>query len=211
MITAIAFDYGGVISLPMRQEDMEDLAALAGIDAALMERIYWDNRPSYDQGLVDGEEYFRNGLAAVGVFLDDALIGALVDRDVESWSRVNPGTEQLLGDLKAAGMKIGVLSNMVRGFLDRKKNALPVFSIPDAVIFSCEVGAVKPEERIYRMLLEQLGCRAEELVFFDDVELNVEAARALGIEGLVWKDVNHAREELKSLGIQIGRRREAPY
>jgi putative hydrolase of the HAD superfamily len=202
LIQAVAFDYGGVISLPQEEKDMEGLAALAGIDAALMRRIYWDNRPIYDQGLVNGEEYFKNILADVGVFPDPELIRSLVDKDVQSWSRINPVTEKLMEELKAGGLKIGILSNMVKDFLDRNRNTLPVFTIPDTMVFSCDVDAVKPEERIYRILLDRLGCPAEELVFFDDLELNVSAARKLGIEGIVWKGADHAREQLQSLGFK---------
>jgi putative hydrolase of the HAD superfamily len=202
LIQAAAFDYGGVISLPQDEKDMEDLAALAGIDTSLMRRIYWDNRPIYDQGLVNGEEYFKNILADVGVFPDPELLNSLVDRDVQSWSRINPATEKLMEELKAGGLKIGILSNMVKDFLDKNRNALPVFSIPDTLIFSCDVDAVKPEERIYRILLDRLGCKAEELVFFDDLEPNVSAARKLGIEGIIWQGVDHAREQLRSLGFK---------
>jgi putative hydrolase of the HAD superfamily len=202
LIQAVAFDYGGVISLPQEEKDMEDLAALAGIEPALMRRIYWDNRPIYDQGLVSGEAYFKNILADVGVFPDSELIKSLVDRDVQGWSRINPATEKLMEELKAGGLKIGILSNMVKDFLDRNRNALHAFSIPHTLIFSCDVDAVKPEERIYRILLDRLGCKAEELVFFDDLEINVSAARKLGIEGIVWKDPDHAREQLCVLGFK---------
>jgi putative hydrolase of the HAD superfamily len=200
VIKAVAFDYGGVISLPMEEKDMEELASLAGINTALMSRIYWDNRPIYDQGLVSAEEYFRNILADVGIFPDLQLIGMLIDRDVESWSRINPAVETLMRDLKTAGFKIGILSNMVKVFLDRNKKTLPVFGIPDVMIFSCEVDAVKPEEKIYRMLLDQLECQAQELVFFDDTEINVKAACRLGIDALIWEGADIARERLNIPG-----------
>jgi putative hydrolase of the HAD superfamily len=198
-IKAAAFDYGGVISYYQDKDAMKDLADLAGIDAALMGRIYWDNRPIYDQGLVTGADYFKNILADVGVFADPELIEKLITRDLASWSAVNPETEKLMNDVKKAGLKTAVLSNMVRDFADRVKETLPVFGIPDVIVFSCDVDAVKPEEKIYRILLEHLGCGAEELVFFDDVEANVEGARKLGITALPWKGPDEARKELAVL------------
>jgi putative hydrolase of the HAD superfamily len=148
---------------------------------------------------VDGAGYFKTILATVGVFADPALIEKLIDRDLASWSAVNPETEKLIGDLKQAGLKTAVLSNMVRDFADRVKGTLPVFGIPDVIVFSCDVDAVKPEEKIYRILLSRLGCGAEELVFFDDVEANVEGARKLGITALSWKGPEEARKELAVL------------
>jgi putative hydrolase of the HAD superfamily len=197
LIQAVAFDYGGVISLPQEEKDMERLAVLSGIEPALMRRVYWDKRSLYDQGLVTGEEFFTNILAGTGVSPDPELLKSLIDWDVQSWSRINPATEKLMEDIKAGGLKIGILSNMVREFLDRNRNILSFFKIPDVMIFSCDVDAVKPEERIYRMLLDGLGCKAEELVFFDDLEPNVSAAQKLGIDGIVWKGPDHAREQLR--------------
>jgi putative hydrolase of the HAD superfamily len=203
LVKAVAFDYGGVISLPMEESDMEDLAALAGVSASLMRRIYWDNRAICDQGLVGASEYFKNILADVGIFPDPRTIGLLVDRDVESWSRINPAAEKLMGDLKKAGFKTGILSNMIKAFLDKNRETMPVFKIPEAMIFSCDVDAVKPEEKIYRILLDRLGCEAGELVFFDDMEINVQAARKLGIEALVWENADMAGEQLKTLGVNL--------
>jgi epoxide hydrolase-like predicted phosphatase len=201
LIKAVAFDYGGVISLSQDEKAMKDMADLAGIDTALMRRIYWDNRSIYDQGLVNGTEYFKNILADVGVFADPALLGQLLTRDLASWSAVNPATEKLMRDLKAAGFKIAVLSNMVQDFLDRVKATLPVLNIPDVGVYSCTVDTVKPEEKIYRILLSELGCAAEEVVFFDDMVVNVEAASRLGIQAFYWKDPESARKELEILGI----------
>jgi epoxide hydrolase-like predicted phosphatase len=201
LIKAVAFDYGGVISLSQDENAMKDMADLAGIDAVLMRRIYWDNRAIYDQGLVNGAEYFKNILADVGVFADPGLTEKLVTRDLASWSVINPKTEKLIRDLKAAGFKIAILSNMVQEFVDRVKETLPVLSIPDVGIYSCNVDAIKPEEKIYRILLSELGCSAEEVVFFDDMAVNVEAASKLGIQAFYWKDPESARKELEILGI----------
>ena len=196
---AIAFDYGGVISLYQEREAMMDMANIAGIDPSLMERLYWDNRPILDQGLVDGIEFYKNILADVGVFADNDALEKMVSRDLESWSRINVKTEELIRDLKNSGLKTAVLSNISKDFLTRIKGTLPVFDLFDAAVFSCNVDAVKPEEKIYRILLAQLGCKADELVFFDDVEVNVKAALNLGIQASLWKGPEAARKELEML------------
>jgi putative hydrolase of the HAD superfamily len=198
-IKAVAFDYGGVISLPQDENTMRDLASLAGIDADLMRRIYWDNRQIYDRGLVSGGEYFKNILADVGIFPDNTVIEEMIQRDVQSWSRINAGTERLMNDIKKAGLKVGILSNMVQPFLDTVREALPVFLISDGSVYSCEVDTVKPERKIYELLLSVLDCEAGELVFFDDTEINVSAAEKLGIHAFLWQDAAAARRELELL------------
>jgi putative hydrolase of the HAD superfamily len=175
------------------------LASLAGIDPGLMKRIYWDNRQIYDRGLVSGAEYFKNILADSGIFPDDQAIETMIARDVESWSRINAETERLMRDIKEAGLKVGILSNMVRPFLDTVRKNNPVFSIPDVEVYSCEVDTVKPEKKIYELLLSALGTKADELVFFDDTRINVDAAEKLNIHAFLWQDAAAARRELELL------------
>ena len=80
-ITAAAFDYGGVISLYQDKEAMKDMADIVGIDPFLFERIYWENRPILDQGLVEGIEFFKNILANVGVFADPDSLEKILCRE----------------------------------------------------------------------------------------------------------------------------------
>jgi putative hydrolase of the HAD superfamily len=178
---------------------MRDLASIVGIDTVLMRRLYWDNRPIYDRGLVSGSEYFRNILADVGIFPDSAAIEEMIRRDVQSWSRINAGTEQLMNDVKTAGLKVGILSNMVQPFLDMVRETAPVFRIPDGSVYSCEVDTVKPERKIYELLLAVLDCKAGELIFFDDTAINISAAVKLGIHAFLWQDAEAARRELEIL------------
>jgi len=199
-IKAVAFDYGGVISFFQDKEDLQGMADLAGIDVSLMKQIYWDNRPVYDKGLVDGKDYFRNILAGVGVIAGPELLEKLCEKDIESWSHINPKTEQLMKELKESGFTVAVLSNIGQDLLDRVKDTLPVFTLPDVAVYSCEVNTVKPEEKMYRLLVSRLDCKAEELVFFDDKEANVEAACTLGIQALLWKGPEDARKNLEALG-----------
>jgi putative hydrolase of the HAD superfamily len=199
-IKAAAFDYGGVISFFQDGEAITDMANLAGIDATLMSRIYWENRHLYDKGLMGGKEYFKNILAGVGVFADTELQEKLLVRDNESWSHVNPKTEQLMKDLKASDYKVAVISNIGKEILDQLQKTLPVFNVPDEAIYSCDVNMVKPEEKIFSLLLSRLDCNAEEVVFFDDREVNVSAALALGIQAFLWNGPEAARKNMEVLG-----------
>ena len=198
-IKAVVFDYGGVIAFFQDDKSMEEMAELAGIDPVLMKRIYWESRSSYDKGLVNGCEFFKNILSGIGIFPDSDLLELLVSCDVKSWSHVNPKSEALILELKNSGIKLGVLSNIIQEFLDKVKETLPVFKLFDTLVFSCEVKSIKPEEEIYRILLSKLNCKAEEVVFFDDLEANVNAAKDLGIQAFLWKDTEDARKKMEDL------------
>ena len=84
-------------------------------------------------------------------------------------------TERLVGDLKAAGYRLYVLSNMSREFIDFLRR-FPVYGLFDGEVVSCEEHTVKPEPRIYEILLERYGLTPSETLFIDDREMNIEAA-----------------------------------
>jgi HAD superfamily hydrolase (TIGR01549 family) len=96
--------------------------------------------------------------------------------------------------------KVGLLSNAFPEARVGLGQRFPRFyEMFDVSIFSAEVGMVKPDPRIYRMVLEQLGVRAEEAVFVDDFIENVEGARAVGMQVVHFKNSFQAREALKVL------------
>jgi putative hydrolase of the HAD superfamily len=103
--------------------------------------------------------------------------------------------------IKAGGTKLGILSNMPKDFLAMARQAIPVFSLPDVGIFSCETGSIKPEIPIYRTLIRAFGCEPEEIIFFDDIRENVDAARSLGINAFVWQDPRTAGEILNRYAV----------
>ncbi len=96
-----------------------------------------------------------------------------------------PATERLIGELKQAGYGLYVLSNMSREFIDFLRR-IPVYAHFDGEVVSCEERVVKPERRIYEILLDRYGLAPEATLFIDDRRANVEAAAELGIGGFVF-------------------------
>ena len=64
---------------------------------------------------------------------------------------------------------------------------------------SAVVGLAKPDERIYRHALENLGIRAEEAIFIDDMPANIEAAQALGMHGFIFQEAEQAIANIRKL------------
>jgi putative hydrolase of the HAD superfamily len=203
-IRGVAFDYGKVICFPQPESVMDELAALAGLERKILEPLVWSRRGEYDRGLFNGPDYYRALLGTQGVHVDDGVLERMAAVDLQSWTGINPGTVALMEDIKKAGLKLGILSNMPRDFLDFARKTLPVFKLPDVGIFSCELGSIKPEDAIYHALLDAFGCHPQELVFFDDMPENVEGASFLGINAFVWRGPDTARKNLEQLGLCIG-------
>ncbi|MDR2899981.1 MAG: HAD family phosphatase [Treponema sp.] len=202
-IKGVVFDYGRVISCDPPKDTMAKMAAIAGISAETLESLVWTNRAEFDRGTIRGMEYYRNLLASAEVELDDASLQKMLEIDLESWTTVNPGTVKLMEDLKAAGIKVAVLSNMPHDFLDTKADKLDVFNLPEVLVFSCHTGWIKPEKEIYNIVIEQCSLKAEELVFFDDIQKNIDGALAAGIHGFLWTNVEQGRRDLANLGLLL--------
>ena len=71
----------------------------------------------------------------------------------------------------------------------------------EGIVISGEVGAAKPDERIFQVLIERHGIEPAETVFVDDTAANVEAAEALGFIGLRFHDPDRLRTDLVRLGV----------
>jgi putative hydrolase of the HAD superfamily len=69
----------------------------------------------------------------------------------------------------------------------------------DELIISAEVGIAKPDPRIYHLALERLGVAAGEAVFVDDFLENIDAAQALGLHTVHFRNPDQARTELDHL------------
>jgi putative hydrolase of the HAD superfamily len=76
----------------------------------------------------------------------------------------------------------------------------------DVIVYSHEVGMKKPDSRIYQLLCERLGVETWEVVFLDDVPQAIEAARQVGIHGIVFKNTAQAIADIEAcIGSQEGK------
>lgn len=94
--------------------------------------------------------------------------------------RPAPGAEALLRDLKARGLRVGVLSNTLPSLRESLAHH-GLASHVDAFFASCALGVAKPDPRAFLLALEGLELAPEETLYLDDDPENVEAARRLGL------------------------------
>lgn len=97
-----------------------------------------------------------------------------------------PYTERLVRLLKRNGLKLYFLSNYSQYLHEKTRDQMGFLKEFDGGIFSYEVLCIKPDETIYRMLLDRYGIDPSKAVFFDDRPDNVETAVRLGIKGVVF-------------------------
>lgn len=88
-------------------------------------------------------------------------------------------TLMMLDKLKAQGFKLAVCSNLATPYGKVAATLLPVF---DAYAWSYEVGAIKPDPKIYQHIVDQLACQAEDVLFIGDTPLaDVQGPTAFGM------------------------------
>lgn len=89
-------------------------------------------------------------------------------------------TAELIAELKAAGYRLFVLSNMSKEYIEFLRK-MDVFKYFEGEIISCETALIKPEKEIYSLLLERYNLEPEQTMFIDDRKENTDAAAELGI------------------------------
>lgn len=99
-------------------------------------------------------------------------------------------------ELKKQGYKIYLLSNIGVESYNYLKGKYDFFDVADGMILSYQVHMIKPDKRIYALLVEKYHLKGEECIFFDDRIQNIESAKAVGIHGIVFTNVAQAKREV---------------
>ena len=131
----------------------------------------------YDMGVLSFDQVAEELAAYRGV--EPKFAREMINIAIGKQETIRP-TEKLIDELKAAGYKLYVLSNMSREFIDFLRTK-EVYSYFDGDVVSCEVGVVKPMPQIYDILLDRFALVPSQTLFIDDRKENVEAAEAKGI------------------------------
>jgi putative hydrolase of the HAD superfamily len=166
--------------------------------AAQVFQGYGGDWADYDRGTVAVPELVARIAARTG--LTPAEVQAVVE-GVPAELQPLPDSVALIERLRAAGHRLHYLSNMpapCADVLERREAAL--FAHFDGGVFSSRVQRVKPEPAIYALAAGRFGAAPEELVFLDDHEPNVAAARAAGWQGVHFRDAAQAEAALRAGG-----------
>jgi putative hydrolase of the HAD superfamily len=179
-LRAVIFDYGNVISRPPTEEQISGAASLCGITVDQFLEAFWRKRREYDRG-IDAREYWKDFAAHVGRNFDDGLIDEMIRREIDFWTVFDIRVLNWTEDLRRAGFKTSILSNLPRTLGERLRAEKGFLDHFDQVTFSYELGVIKPEAEIYHYAIRGLGVEPAEALFLDDRAENVEGGRAAGI------------------------------
>ena len=105
---------------------------------------------------------------------------------------------ELLRDLRGRSLRMALLTNNVREWEPLWRSMVPIDELFEVVVDSAFVGCRKPEPRIYEIVLERLGVDAGGCLFIDDVEVNCDTARELGMTAVHFRDNEQAMAEIRA-------------
>jgi len=123
----------------------------------------------------------------------------------EVWNRAldpNPIHSDSFFEQLSRNYRLALLSNTDPIHMSNEEARFSFFRFFPIRIYSYRVGASKPNPLIYREALKACKVRAEEAVYVDDVAAYADAARRLGMTGIVFQSPEQLRSDLRSFGIQ---------
>ena len=201
---AVISDFGGVLTTPL----IESFAAYQrrsgitpeALGQAMVNITEADGRHPLHQlelGRVTEHDFLRRLERELG---GDVTLHEFRETYFEA---LNPNEEMiaLMRDLRRRGLRTALLTNNVREWEPHWRPLLPdIDEIFEIVVDSAFVAMRKPDPEIYELTIERLGdgLRADECVFIDDVEVNCDAARGLGMRAVQFHDTRQATAELEA-------------
>lgn len=191
------FDFGGVMMEFDREGMVQNCADILKIPADRLNSDIKKHIHAIGTGSIDMGLFWSQVTADAKVTLPtDWKESFLVCTN--KWTRVRKPMYALVDELRAAGYRVALLSDVDRWQAEafRRSGLYDPFS---PVLLSCEMGTHKPNREAYEILLHELGVSADRCIFIDDREENVAAACALGIHGILYTSVLDVRKALASL------------
>lgn len=195
MQRAILVDFGGVL---VRTEDPTPRAALArelGMSVDDLEALIFASELSLraQRGEIPEPAFWQAVGERLGIREAEAI--QRLRQRFFAGDRLN---EPLIAALRRwkGRVALGLISNAWSG-LREVLQRLGLLEIFDAVVISAEVGRMKPDPEIFRLALGRLGVAPEAAAFVDDLPENVQAARALGLYGIHFREPAEALERLR--------------
>lgn len=200
-LKGVIFDYGMVLTGQPDQEAHDAMVRITGLTPEEFERLYWADRHAYDEGKLTGVTFWQKFARDSGIAFTPGQLSELNRLDARMWTTQNPAMVDWQRRLKERGIRTAILSNMGDSVLVSIEQAFPWIQNFDVRVWSFQLGMAKPDPAIYRHTLERLGTSAGETLFVDDKQVNIEAARALGMSTVLFTTPEKLREELVAAGL----------
>jgi epoxide hydrolase-like predicted phosphatase len=197
-IESIIFDWGGVLIEDPRPGLLRYCSEAFGVPLEEYTPVHDSFLDDFHTGKISEEEFWQQ---------ISGRLGKPTPRSRSLWyeafrSAYVPKEQMFLlaASLHDKGYKTALLSNTempaVEFFYEQD------YHMFDVLVFSCLEGVMKPERRIYEITLERLDSKAEQTVFIDDRQDYIRGAQKVGLNTILFNNIDQVKDELKRLGVE---------
>jgi len=197
MIKAVIFDLSGVIVT--RFSDMgKRLEPLLNMGSKEIHLRFKDEEFQYFlKGTITEDEYWRRIIKKNNWKIN---VSSLKKVRRESFKEIE-GTKKIIKVLKEKGIKLGLLSSHTKEWVDFIRRKFDYEKYFDSILYSYQVGYVKPEKKFYEDIIKKLQVEPEYCIYIDDKEKYLEPAKELGMKTILFKSAKQLERELSALSI----------
>lgn len=194
MVSAILFDIGNVILPFDLGPAVQQLRAHSRVSDPAAWKKFDALKISYESGGLDRAGFLAAVRHHVGFAGEDAEL-------IRLWTEIftpNPAMDSFIAQQAAAGMPMFLLSNTNDLHVEHFTARYPVFGHFRGAVYSHEERLFKPDPAIFRVAIERFGLDPAATLYLDDLAPNIEAARALGFQTLLY-DWRRHEDSMKGL------------
>jgi HAD superfamily hydrolase (TIGR01509 family) len=197
VVSALAFDLGGVLFSDGTEEFLEYLHRRLGVETARAAQLLNGALgSSYREGRLTRNEFWNAFRRALELSASkDDLEARWIDR-----YRLNEGTRGLIQEL-SQHYDVYYLSDNVPERIEAVERRYHFLRLFKGGVFSHDIGVRKPNRRIYELLLERAQVEAGQLLFVDDKDWALVPAAQLGMKTVLFRGSEQLRHELRRLGV----------
>lgn len=199
-IRAIGFDYGGVIEGSPGSIFEKGAGDILGVSRELFKKVYFENNFLVNTGKLTWDEFWKKVLIELGKTEKTSEFFEFLKNQPKL--KINNDVVQLISKLKSRGYKVGILSNnsIEKAQKIRSSEIAKYF---DTMVFSEEVGYMKPQLEIFEIFIKNLDIKIEELAFVDDTEQSLKTAKEIGFSPILFTGYESLVKDLQFLGIEL--------
>lgn len=190
----ILFDVGNVI-LKNLPDEHKIIAEATGLSPEKVSHIMSILKAPYQRGDLNDEQFWQE-------FKKHTQFNRLPNNHDKLWSesfereeKIDEEIIKIAQKLRTAGHKTGILSNTIPPHV-KINEARGVYKNFNPVILSCKVNARKPEQKIFKIAVREAQAAKSEIIFIDDNETFVSAAKEFGIDAIAYKNPQQLEQEL---------------